>query len=62
MKLNDVTYKVRSAKFEVYNELGPSLLESIYEADLAYELGKIVQNIKFKSLTDYTDFTDEDLF
>ena len=59
MKLNDVTYKVRSAKFEVYNELGPSLLESIYEADLAYELGKIVQNIKFKSLTDYTDFTDK---
>ena len=42
MKLNDVTYKMRGAKFEVYNELGPSLLESIYEADLAYELGKIV--------------------
>ncbi|HRR98578.1 MAG TPA: GxxExxY protein [Candidatus Syntrophosphaera sp.] len=42
MKLNDVTYKVRSAKFEVYNELVPSLLESTYEAALAYEFGKIV--------------------
>jgi len=37
MKLNDVTYKVRSAKFEVYNELGPSLFESIYQAALVYE-------------------------
>ena len=36
MKLNDVTYKMRGAKFEVYNELVPSLLESIYEAALAY--------------------------
>ena len=59
MKLNDVTYKVRSAKFEVYNELVPSLLESTYEAALAYEFGTIVQNIKFKTLTDYPDFTDK---
>ena len=36
MKLIDVTYKVRGAKFEVYNELVPSLLESIYEGALAY--------------------------
>ena len=62
MKLNDVTYKVRSSKFEVYNELVPSLLESTYEAALVCEFGKIIQNIKFKSLTGYTDFTDEDLF
>jgi len=59
MKLNDVTYKVRSAKFEVYNILGPGLLESTYEAALVYEFDKIVWNIKFKSLTDYTDFTDK---
>jgi len=37
-----VTYKVRSAKFEVYNELVHSLFESIYKAALAYEFGKIV--------------------
>jgi len=37
MKLIDVTYLVRSAKFEVYNELVPSLLESIYETALVYE-------------------------
>ncbi|HRR98466.1 MAG TPA: GxxExxY protein [Candidatus Syntrophosphaera sp.] len=36
MKLNDVTYKVRGTKFKVYNELVSSLLESIYEAALAY--------------------------
>jgi hypothetical protein len=42
MKLNDVSYKVRGAKFEVYNELVPSLLESTYEAALVYEIGKIV--------------------
>ena len=53
---------MRGAIFEVYNDLGPGLLESTYEAALAYEFGKIVQNIKFKSLTGYTDFTDEDLY
>jgi len=42
MKLNDVTYKVHGAIFEVYNDLVPSLLESTYEAALVYEFGKIV--------------------
>lgn len=37
MKLNDVTYKERGAIFEVYNDLGPGLLESTYEASLFYE-------------------------
>jgi GxxExxY protein len=37
MKLNDITYKIRGAIFSVYNELGPGLLESIYEAALARE-------------------------
>ena len=36
MKLNDVTYKERGAIFEVYNDLGPGLLESTYEAALAH--------------------------
>ena len=34
MELNEITYKVRGAIFEVYNHLGPGLLESVYEAAL----------------------------
>ena len=41
MKLNELTYKVRGAVFEVYNILGPGLLESTYEAALAYEFDKL---------------------
>ena len=37
MELNDITYKVRGAIFEVYNQLGPGLLESVYEAALMKE-------------------------
>jgi GxxExxY protein len=36
--LNDLTYNIRGAVFTVYNELGPGLLESVYEAALVYEL------------------------
>lgn len=35
---NDLSYIVRGSVFDVYNELGPGLLESVYEAALAYEL------------------------
>jgi GxxExxY protein len=38
MDLNDITYKIRGAIYTVHNELGPGLLESVYEAALAYEL------------------------
>lgn len=38
MELNDLSYKIRGAIFSVHNELGPGLLESVYEAALAYEL------------------------
>ena len=38
MDLNDLTYKIRGAIFTVFNELGPGLLESVYESALAYEL------------------------
>jgi GxxExxY protein len=41
MRLNDITYKVRGAVFEVYNILGPGLLESAYEAALAFEFIKL---------------------
>ncbi len=40
MKENDITYKIRGAVYKVYNNLGPGLLESVYEAALKYELNK----------------------
>ena len=38
MHENDISYAIRGAAFEVYNELGPGLLESVYETALAFEL------------------------
>ena len=35
---NELTYAIRGAIFDVYNELGPGLLESVYEEALVYEL------------------------
>ncbi|MBP9600002.1 MAG: GxxExxY protein [Lutibacter sp.] len=37
---NDISYLIRGAIFKVYNELGPGLLESVYEAVLYFELQK----------------------
>jgi len=47
MKENRISYEVRGAIYKVYNELGPGLLESVYETALIYELRKLgytVQN------------------
>ena len=41
MTENDLGYQIRGACFKVYNELGPGLLESAYEAALALELGSL---------------------
>src|SRR5688572_25966325 len=38
MEFEELTYGVRNAIFTVFKELGPGLLESVYEAVLAYEL------------------------
>lgn len=38
MTENDITYIIRDCVFDVYNELDPVLLESVYEAALAFEL------------------------
>jgi GxxExxY protein len=37
-EINDLSYKIRGAIFTVHNELGPGLLESVYETSLVYEL------------------------
>lgn len=41
MDLNDLTYKIRGCIFKVHSTLGPGLLESVYEAALAYELSQL---------------------
>ena len=38
MNLNDISYQIRGSVFEVYNILGPGLLENIYEQALLIEL------------------------
>ncbi len=40
MTENEISYIIRGAIFEVYNTLGPGLLESVYVAALVYELEK----------------------
>ena len=35
---NELTYEIRGAIFDVYNELGPGLLESVNEEALCFEL------------------------
>jgi len=40
MKENDISYTIRGAVFKVYRELGPGLLESVYEAAFLYQLKK----------------------
>lgn len=41
MTENDISYKIRGAIYEVYKNLGPGLLESVYEAVLTFELQKL---------------------
>ena len=40
MSINDITFKTIGSIFKVYNELGPGLLESVYEQALCYQLAK----------------------
>ncbi|HRP32985.1 MAG TPA: GxxExxY protein [Agriterribacter sp.] len=40
MTENELSYEIRGCIFSVYNNLGPGLLESAYEAALAFELNK----------------------
>lgn len=38
MTENEITYEIRGAVYDVYKELGPGLLESVYEEALCFEL------------------------
>ena len=40
MQDNDITYQIRGAIYDVYKNLGPGLLESVYEEAMVYELQK----------------------
>lgn len=46
LKENDISFDIRGAAFKVHTELGPGLLESVYEAALSYELSKMGYQIK----------------
>ena len=41
MEYNEITFYSRKTIFNVYNELGPGLLESVYEKVLIYELNDL---------------------
>ena len=40
MTENEITYQIRGAIYDVYKNLGPGLLESVYEEAMVYELQK----------------------
>lgn len=43
---NEISYEIRKAIYEVYNETGPGLLESTYEHALKYELESVGLSVK----------------
>ncbi len=54
---NEITYSIRGAIFNVYNKLGPGLLESAYQAALTYELRKM--NLHVQSQVELPMIYDE---
>jgi GxxExxY protein len=46
MSVNDITYAIIGAAMKVHRVLGPGILESAYEACLAYELEKEGLNVE----------------
>jgi len=43
---NCISYDIRGAAFKVYNNLGPGLFESVYEAGMIYELRKMGRRVR----------------
>lgn len=50
MTENEISYIIRKGIFNVYNGLGPGLLESIYQKVLLYELEDLGLEVKFEVL------------
>lgn len=48
MTENDISFDIRGAAFKVYNNLGPGLLESVYEIALAHELSKLGYDVRMQ--------------
>jgi len=48
MTENDISYKIRGAIFNIFNNLGPGLLESVYVAALKFELQKEGLKVKLE--------------
>lgn len=46
MTENDISFDIRGAAFDVHTNLGPGLLESVYEIALAHELKKMGHDVK----------------
>src|SRR5699024_10181698 len=46
MTENEISYKIIGASIEIHKTLGPGLLESAYEAALAFDLKELGLNIK----------------
>lgn len=54
---NELSFIIRGAIFKVFNELGPGLLESVYETVLMYELEK--QGLSVKRQVALPNFYDD---
>ena len=46
MTTDEITYEIRGAVYDVYKELGPGLLESVYEEALCFELEQRGLNVE----------------
>jgi GxxExxY protein len=46
MTENDISYDIRGAAFTVHSNLGPGLLESVYEFAMAHELSKMGYEVR----------------
>lgn len=42
---NEISFDIRGAAFRIHSELGPGLLESVYETALTYELKQMGYNV-----------------
>jgi GxxExxY protein len=46
MTKNEISYKIIGAAIDLHKQLGPGLLESVYENTLAYELRELGLNVE----------------